>query len=69
MSAEPRNRPPRRKITRNGHVVRIYQPSSGGALYVPIVPAWGAAGLRRALNDIDGGRGQHGPHRRRDPER
>ena len=69
MSAEQRLRAPRRKITRNGHVVRVYQPTVGGALYVPIIPAWGAAGLRRALNEIDGSRSQPGPHRRRDPER
>jgi hypothetical protein len=67
MSAEPRTREPRRKISRSGHLVHIYQPARGGTLYVPIIPAWGAAGLKRALDKFDAARRPHGPERRRDP--
>lgn len=67
MSAEPRTREPRRKITRSGHLVHIYQPATGGTLYVPIIPAWGAAGLKRALDKFDAARRPQGPKRRRDP--
>jgi hypothetical protein len=66
MSAEPRTREPRRRVTRSGHLVHIYQPATGGNLYVPIVPAWGAAGLKRALDKFDGTRRPGGPERRRD---
>jgi hypothetical protein len=69
MSALPRNREPRRRITRSGHLVHIYQPAAGGLVYVPIIPAWGAAGLKRALERFDGLGGRPGPGRRCDPER
>jgi hypothetical protein len=52
-------------MTRRGHLVHIYQPAAGGTLYVPIIPAWGAAGLKRALDKFDAAR--RGPERRRDP--
>jgi hypothetical protein len=67
MSAEPRTREPRRKRTRSGHLVHIYQPATGGTLYVPIIPAWGAAGLKRALDRFDAAHHRPGPERRRDP--
>lgn len=66
MPAEPRIREPRRKTTRCGHLVHIYQPACGGTLYVPIVPAWGAAGLKRALDKFEGSR-RTPPEARRDP--
>jgi hypothetical protein len=52
MPVAPKLSDPHRKKTRAGHVVHVYHPSVGGLLYVPIIPAWGAAGLRRALEGV-----------------
>lgn len=52
MSSAHTPRAPRRKKTGAGYLVHIYRPEAGGCIYVPIIPAWGATGLKRTLDNV-----------------